>query len=73
MQLGGCLSRLILLSCFARVLRPGPPQIPLPSAKGRSIGASTLDWGHSDDGGVRRPGPGWLRTQYVQLHLLKLP
>ena len=35
MQLGGCLSRLILLNCFARMLRPGPPQIPLPGAKGR--------------------------------------
>ena len=35
MQLGGCLSRLILLNCFARVLRPGPPQIPLPGAKGK--------------------------------------
>lgn len=56
MQSGGCLSRLILLNCFARVLRPGPPQIPLPSAKGKVDRAVDPRLGHSDDGGVDDQG-----------------
>ena len=35
MQLGGCLSRLISLNCFCESASPGPPQIPLPGAKGK--------------------------------------